>query len=268
MTRETATAPALSQPPASKERATAATQSVREGMSLLDHAIRSHDHLPAEVRKLEPANLRAFHLLSKNAPEQYLQEFRQLRGRLQRVRGLRELNGVRTRSILVTSPRPRQGKSFVALNLALMIAVAPEARILLVDLNVRRPSFNARFKLPPGPGIEEIIAGADWREAAWWMPDTQLHIAPLSETPRDIMDPLHYDQLASRLEELSSSFDWILFDGPSLLESPDAEIAAHLADATLLVASREKTTFEEMDDCVARLAPGKLAGVVYNAPRS
>jgi len=188
-----------------------------------------------------------------------------MRSRLQRVRCLRETQGLRTKSILVTSPKEGQGKTFVALNLALMIAVAPEARILLMDLNVRRPSFQKRFRLPAGPGLEEIIAGADWREGVWWMPDTQLHIAALGDSPRDIMDPLHYDRLSSRMEELGSSFDWILLDGPSLLESPDAEIAAMLADATLLVAPRAKTTFEEMDECVSRLGPGKLAGVVYNS---
>ncbi len=198
-------------------------------------------------------------------PERYLQEFRQLRGRLQRVRCLREVNGLQAQSILVTSPQKGQGKTFVAMNLALMLAVAPEVRILLIDLNVRRPSFNRRFKLPPGAGLEEIITGKDWREAVWWMPDTQLHVATLSDAPRDIMDPLHYDRLAARLQELKKSFDWIVFDGPSLLESPDAEIAALLADATLLVVQREKTTFEEMDDCAARLSPGKLAGVVYNS---
>jgi len=241
------------------------TTPVAEGMALLGQASLTHDPPSTEIRKLEPANLRAFDLLSRNAPEQYLQEFRQLRGRLQRVRCLREVNGLQAHSILVTSPRERQGKTFVAMNLALMLAVAPEVRILLVDLNVRRPSFQERFKLPPGPGLEEIITGKDWREASWWMPDTQLHVAALNDTPRDIMDPLHYDRLASRLKELRSSFDWIIFDGPSLLESPDAEIAALLADATLLVVPREKTTFDEMDNCVARLSPGKLAGVVYNS---
>lgn len=240
---------------------------VHEGMALLDQASLTHDSPPVELRKLEPANLRAFDLLSKHAPEKYLQEFRQLRSRLQRVRCLREVSGQRTRSILVTSPREGQGKTFVAMNLALMIAVAPETRILLVDLNVRRPSFQQRFKLPAAAGLEEMINGKDWREAVWWMPDTQLHVATLSDAPRDIMDPLHYDRLAARLEELTDSFDWIIFDGPPLLESPDAEIAALLADATLLVVSRERTTFEEMDNCVSRLGPGKLAGVVYNSGR-
>jgi Mrp family chromosome partitioning ATPase len=242
-------------------------RTVQEGMSLLDQAQRAHEAGEIAVRRLEPANLRAFPLLSKHAPERYLQEFRQLRSRLQRVRVLREAHGQKTRSILVTSPQPGEGKSFVALNLALMIAVAPEARILLADLNVRRPTFQSRFKLPKGPGLEEIIAGAAWRQASWWMPDTQLYVTTLSDSPRDLMDPLHYDKLAARVEALSADFDWIIFDGPALLEGPDAEIASVLADATLLVVRRGETSFAEMDECTHRIAPGRLAGVVYNSAR-
>lgn len=245
----------------------AASISAAEGMSLLGEALRTHDEPASEVRQLQPDHLRAFPLLSRHAPEKYLQEFRQMRSRLYQVRAMREAHGLGTRSLLITSPRRGEGKSFVALNLALMIAVAPEARILLVDLNVRRPTFQKMFRLPKGPGIEEIIAGAGWRDSAWWMPDTQLYVSTLSDAPRDIMDPLNYDRLAQRLEALKSDFDWMILDGSSLLESPDAEIASLLADATLLVVRRESTTFAEMDDCVSRLAPGRLAGVVYNSPR-
>lgn len=244
-----------------------AAHSVPVGMAMLDQAARTHEQPPAEVRGLAPENLRAFPLLSRNAPEKYLQEFRQMRSRLQRVRCLREIHGLRTRSILITSPRRGEGKSFVALNLALMIAVAPDARILLVDLNVRRPSFQSRFRLAKGPGLEEIIAGTHWREASWWMPDTQLYVTALSDSPRDLMDPLNYDRLNKRIEELGEDFDWIVFDGPALLESADAEIAASLTDATLLVVRREETSFAEMEECAGRLGPGRLAGVVFNSAR-
>lgn len=240
-------------------------QEVQRGLSLLDRAQRAHGDSPSPVRRLAPENLRGFQLLSKNAPEKYLQEFRQLRSRLQQARLQRQAHGLHTRGILVTSPRGGAGKTFVAMNLALMLAVDPAARILLVDLNVRRPSLQARFKLPKGPGLEEILAGAELDGAVWWMPDTQLYVATLSDAPRDLMDPLHYDKLSARLAQLNSMFDWIILDGPPLLESPDAEIASLLADATLMVVRKEKTSFAEMDDCASRLAPGRLAGVVYNS---
>jgi len=238
---------------------------VQQGMALLDQAQRDHVDPQSRVRRMTPENLRGFHLLSKNTPEKYLQEFRQLRSRLQHARFQREAHGLHTRGILVTSPRGGEGKTFVAMNLALMIAVDPAARILLVDLNVRRPSLQARFKLPEGPGLEEILAGGDWEESVWWMPDTQLYVATLNSSPRDLMDPLHYDKLSARMGHLGTMFDWIILDGPPLLESPDAEIASLLADAALMVVRKEKTSFAEMDECANRLAPGRLAGVVYNS---
>ena len=60
----------------------------------------------------------------------------------------------------------------------------------------------------------------------------------LSDAPRDLMDPLHYDKLSSRLGQLNSLFDWIILDGPPLLESPDAEIASML-DVTERTVRRE-----------------------------
>jgi Mrp family chromosome partitioning ATPase len=239
--------------------------SVRQGIALLDQAQRDNAALQGRVRRLAPENLRGFNLLSRNAPEKYLQEFRQLRSRLQHARFQRDAHGLKTRGILVTSPRAGEGKTFVAMNLALMIAVDPAARILLVDLNVRRPSLQSRFKLPEGPGLEEILAGSDCEESVWWMPDTQLYVATLSAAPRDLMDPLRYDKLSARMDQLGTMFDWIILDGPPLLESPDAEIASLLADATLMVVRKDKTSFAEMDECVNRLAPGRLAGVVYNS---
>lgn len=244
---------------------TAPQHSVQEGLSLLDRAQRTHGEQGLRVRRMAPENLRGFQLLGKHVPEPYLQEFRQMRSRLQQARFQREAHGLSTRRILITSPRRGEGKTFVATNLALMLAVDPSVKILLVDVNVRRPALQARFRLPKGPGVEEILSGADWDESVWWMPDTQLYVATLSDAPRDLMDPLHYDKLSARLGQLSAIFDWIILDGPPLLESPDAEIAALLADAALMVVRKDRTSFSEMDDCAGRLTAGRLAGVVYNS---
>jgi Mrp family chromosome partitioning ATPase len=219
---------------------------------------------PPAVAELTPEGRRAFLLMSREAPENYLQQFRQLRSRLFRMQAHLRLQQQAFKSMLVTSPSQGDGKSFVALNLALMMAVAPGCRILLADCNVRRPSFPKRFRFPEGPGLREAIKGAPWQAVARQLPGMNLYVTGLGAEAPSTKDPLDCDQLSAWLAKAGGDFDWILLDGPALDESPDAEMLAYATDRTLMVLRREKSEFQHVDRCMATIDPGLLAGVVLN----
>ncbi len=216
------------------------------------------------TQELSAEGRKAFYLMNPTAPEACLQQFRQLRGRLFRLQETLARQRVACRSLFVTSPSPGEGKSFVAMNLALMMAVAPECRILLVDCNVRRPSFPAWFHIPAGEGLRDAMAGACWRSVSRRLPGTNLCVTGLGEQERSAQEPLDYNRLRAWMNRVEDDFDWIVLDGPSLKESADAEMLSYAADRTLLVVRRGETTFEAMDHCLARIDDTMLAGVVLN----
>lgn len=221
---------------------------------------------PRQPELMTPANLKAFLVLRKNAPEEYLNQFRQLRARLARKREADFIQGRELRTLLVTSPSPGDGKTFVALNLALMMGVAPGCRILVADLNVDRPAFHTRMLLPEMPGVREIIAGRPWQEAAWKVPHMDLYVVCRGRQDRGEMDPVNYPLFRRWLADVRKQFDWVILDGPPLNASPDAEILSHHTDGTLMVLRTGISDFSQMDEAVARLDRAKLVGAVLNGP--
>jgi Mrp family chromosome partitioning ATPase len=217
-----------------------------------------------EPELMTPANLRAFYLLRKNASEAYLNQFRQMRGRLLRKREAAFIQGRELRTLLVTSPEEGDGKTFVSLNLALMMAVAPGCRVLLVDLNVDHPAFHARMLLPEAPGAREAMAGTPWKAAARKVPHMDLFVLCRGRQDHGEMEPVNYPLFRAWLADVRKQFDWVVVDGPALNSSPDAEILSHYADGTLMVVRAGVSEFGQMDEAVGRIERAKLVGAVFN----
>jgi len=225
---------------------------------------------PVPIREPEPlgtANLKAFHLLREDAPEEYLGQFRQLRSRLIRRRELEFAKGRELRSLVVTSPEPGDGKTFVALNLALMLAVAQGSRVLVGDLNVRRPAFHTRMLLPAAPGIRECLGDETWRACARMVPHMGLYVAPLGEQRFSELDPVDYQQVRRWLSAIRQDFDWIVLDAPAWRGAPDAETLSHIADGTIVVLRKGQSSFQDCDELLAKLDRSRLVGAVLNGLR-
>src|SRR6185295_6489265 len=95
------------------------------------------------------------HLVAALAPHSLAAEqYRSLRTRVARAE-----NGRAVRAIVVTSPAKGDGKSLTAANLALTMAQEFQQRVLLIDGDLRRPSVQSLFGLPPGPGLADVLLG-------------------------------------------------------------------------------------------------------------
>src|SRR5204862_7637724 len=83
------------------------------------------------------------------------EQLRQVRTRLQHAAALDT-----TRSLLVTSPNPQDGKTMIACNLAAGLALNGP-RILLVDANFRRPDLHNLFSVGNERGFADVLANVD-----------------------------------------------------------------------------------------------------------
>ena len=91
---------------------------------------------------------------------------------------------------MVTSAGPAEGKSFVAMNLALAFAAEREGDVLLLDADLRRPSI-ARWIAPaPKVGLAELLAGrTEFMHALLELGNCPLHVLPAGEPPGDPLAP-------------------------------------------------------------------------------
>jgi capsular exopolysaccharide synthesis family protein len=169
----------------------------------------------------------------------------------------------------VTSPCPGDGKTVTTLNLAGALAQSPDARVLVVDGDLRRPSVGQYLGLAYGrtPGLAEAILDPDYELAAVVR---SLSVANLSvlpagnprSTPYELLNAPRFEVL---LREARRQFDWVLIDTPPAVPLPDSRLIERLVDAFLLVVAAHKTPRRLVSEALNLLDPAKIAGIVFNA---
>ncbi len=217
------------------------------------------------VSVLSAEQMCAFHVRNRDVTEACLEEFRNLRGRLMRRAAVLVPPAQTRRSVLLTSPHRGSGKTFTAMNLALMLGVAPGARVLLVDAHARRPSLSKQFGLLGEPGLWEALDGADVLPLTRQTPAMQVFVLGIGAAAME-MEALGTPRMAHLIKRLEGQFDWVVLDAPPLDESSDAEMLADYADLSLLVLQPGECSCRELGAVLGRLDLSRLAGFVFNRP--
>lgn len=154
-------------------------------------------------------------------------------------------------SILVTSPRPGEGKTTTAVNLAITWAQAGKSTIL-VDGDLRKPAMKELFGLDDRPGLSHVLSGTATLEEALaptWVEGLRvLSTGALPPDPSLVLRSPEMREVIRRLEEES---DMVIFDSPPLLSVTDATLLALLVDGVLLVVAASQTRREELSQAVA-----------------
>jgi capsular exopolysaccharide synthesis family protein len=202
-----------------------------------------------------------------------VEQFRSLRSRMQEFRGANRL-----KSILVSSGLPQEGKSFIAVNLAISLARHKISRVLLIDGDMRRSSLHRILGCPnDGPGLTEYLSGQASLQQIMKRPEPDPAGAPLplgfsslvfiaagseADKAADLSGNHRFGQLISTLSPL---FDWVIVDSsPVNLVSDGVNLARH-CDGVLLIARGGITKLETAQRAVAALEASKVLGVVLNA---
>ncbi len=182
------------------------------------------------------------------------------------------------RTLLVTSPMPTDGKSFVATNLAVAIAQSGKS-VILVDSDLRHPVQHRAFDLPKYPGLREgLIAGQDvtgerGENEAVVPPDLlqatgveDLHILTAGErtpNPAEVLGSQTFQRFAARLTEQA---DYVIFDSPPVLAVTDAVVLSHMTDGVILVLDCGQTRIPAAAQAMERLREvgSRVLGAVLN----
>jgi chain length determinant protein tyrosine kinase EpsG len=151
----------------------------------------------------------------------------------------------RHKSLAIVSPSRKEGRSFMAANLAIVFSQLGE-RTLLIDADLRQPRQHVLFKQQGGYGLSDLLAGRGDETVITRIPAFRdLSILKAGTVPPNPIDLIHRG-LTDRLEELQTQFDVILIDTPAVANGIDAQIIASICGGALMVARKNKTRLQSL----------------------
>jgi capsular exopolysaccharide synthesis family protein len=188
------------------------------------------------------------------------EQFRTLRSRLHR---LRDKHPVRV--LLVTSTLPGEGKTFVALNLALAITRQHERSALLIDADLRASRLHVHMGTSSAPGLSDYLSErADEVSIMQADPKTDLFLIPSGVAVPNPAELLANGLLKGLLDRVSNVFDWVIVDAPPALAVSDAEVLSGLCDGVIVVVRAAATPRDLVQTTLQEFRGKNLLGVVLN----
>jgi capsular exopolysaccharide synthesis family protein len=203
-------------------------------------------------------------LLTNDMPALFQEAFRAVRTSV-----LFASLGDQSRTLLVTSTGPHEGKSLIATNLAVSLAQTGR-RVLLVDADMRRPTAHSLLSRSKSPGLSGLN-DSRWRlEAA--VQETgisDLFLVGAGETPSNPAELLASQRFEELVTEAACAYDWVVIDSPPVMAVTDAALIAHLVSGVVFVVGSEQTSAETALNALEKLhaAHGRFVGAVLNRVR-
>ncbi|HZQ70107.1 MAG TPA: CpsD/CapB family tyrosine-protein kinase [Terriglobales bacterium] len=188
------------------------------------------------------------------------EEFRTLRSRLYQLREKQPL-----KKVLVSSALPKEGKSFVAANLAQVMVRQHGRRALLIDGDLRGARLHSALGTAAVPGLSEYLLGqTDEFSIMQRGPMENLFFIPsgrVVSSPAELLANGRLKLLLSRVEPL---FDWIILDSSPSVPVSDAGLLANYCDGVLLVVRSNATPHDAARKAREEFKESHLVGVVLN----
>jgi capsular exopolysaccharide synthesis family protein len=199
--------------------------------------------------------------LFTNEPTAFNEAFRRIRADV--FLGPKAAGAVR---ILVTSAVPREGKSVVAVNLAMAFAQMTQ-RVLLIDGDLRRPKVHKLLGIQPHPGFADALSGQmPVGDAIRPTQVPNLFVLTCGLKRRSTAELLSGPQFEQILDELGESFDWIVFDSPPTAPVADPCVIGRLVEHVFLVIGAESTPMAVVRNSIEQLETAglKIDGAILN----
>lgn len=187
-----------------------------------------------------------------------------------RTQVLQRLESAGWRSVAVISAEDGEGKSTTAANLAISIARDPEHSVLLVDLDLRRPSIAPLFGVYPERGvIDHLLHDVSLSELLFHPSIERLLVLPGHQSYSQSAELLASDRVRDFAAELRTRYAdrVVIFDLPGAVTCDDAMAFLPNVDAVILVVRDGFTKVEQLQRMQYLLGQKPVLGWVFNASR-
>jgi len=186
------------------------------------------DKTPGSVALLEP----------EDARHVFAESYRNVRSSI----FFMPYEGPRPKTLLITSAVPNEGKSTVASNLAITMALSG-ASTLLIDGDLRRGALRENFGVSSKIGFSEILKQeVNWREVVVPTSYANLFLLPRGKILAQPSEHLLRESTDTILKEIYGYYDYIVIDSPPVLAADDTTSLAPKIDATLFVVRLSHTS--------------------------
>jgi len=194
-------------------------------------------------------------LASSQVPHDFGESFRALRTSL-----TSKYPAEGTKTVVVTSAQPLEGKTTTAANMAMALAFGG-ARVLLIDADMRRPGLHRPLQLGNERGLSQVLVGqARVRDVIQRTSDPNLVVITAGSPPPNPSELLASERMKALLTNLTHGpFDWILIDTPPVLAVTDAVVLAPSVSGVTFVIGAEMTR--------RRLAERAVETIMQSRPR-
>ncbi len=170
-------------------------------------------------------------------------------------------------TLAITSPGPDHGKSLTSINLAISLARTHHHTVLLVDLDLRKPTIHRYFGFTPKKGIHEVLMEKVPLSEILFNPGIErLVVAPGHDTVFNSSEILASPDMRDFVHEVKHRYParYVIFDLPPVLATDDAMAFSPYVDTTLLVLEDGVTTKDQLKQTMEMLKGVNIIGTVLN----
>jgi receptor protein-tyrosine kinase len=170
----------------------------------------------------------------------------------------------------VCSPTPGDGKSVTAINLAGALARDPEARVLLIEVDMRRPSMtlgdHLTLRYRDRRGLVDAIRDASLplEKLIQPVPVFNLSVLPAGACRNAPYETLKSPRLGELFAQARARFDYVILDSPPVVPVPDCRLIAKWIDGFLMVVAADRTPRAALAEALELLEPQSVLGLVFN----
>lgn len=205
-------------------------------------------------------------IYNKKISQTFLEAIRVLRARIEKDAKKNNL-----KVFLVTSAAPGEGKSTIAANIAMSLAMSG-SRVVLIDCDLRNPSVRERLNMDPeGPGLYEFLTmKADIKQVLRKNMEYNIYVLPGGEPYNNASELLDSKGMLSLLEKLKKEADYIILDTAPVGMLTDTAVLAEAADAALFVVKQDYAKCSNILEGIGQLAESKIyiSGCILNGAQA
>lgn len=172
-------------------------------------------------------------------------------------------------SIGVTSAASGDGKTTVAMNLALALSMGGR-RVVLVDADLRRSTLSQRCGFDANPGLGDVFLGRSSIDDALVDCNPTLRFLPAGTTPPNAASVAESDRVAEIFRALAVDAEFVIVDTPPAVAVSEGAVLAATLDGTVVVVRENQTARASLEELQRRIEAvgGDVFATVLNAGRN
>ena len=211
---------------------------------------------------VDPARLRENRVILTEEKDSIADAYKVLRTHV-----LQRMRANQWKTLGVTSPREGNGKTLTAINLAISLAGEVNQTVLLVDLDLRRPSLRRYFVDGPTKGLSDYLTdGTELSDILIHPGIDRLVILPGNHSFTQSSEMLSTPRMANLVEEIKTRYTdrLTIFDLPPVLAGDDVIAFLPDLDSVIVVVEEGQTTKDELTRAFQFIGEKKVLGTVLN----